>query len=432
MASALTARVTVAAVARPQPPAIRTSPAPEPIHWVVRWAFYLFVASIPFEYPGRSIPLEVTTITGCIFLVATIVQPRRCFGHAPSALWAFVVFLYWFWVAFAVGGAAYPDEALKSFAILLQLVLIFWAAYNLLRDDRVATEALLTFAIAATAIAALTVVSSHHLDLEAARRSGRVAMLEQNANRAGLVLACGAIALVGLTYSRLRPVFKHRFLVWPLLIVIVAAQLKGSSRGSLLALSAGLWTFTISAPTLFAKIRNTLAVLLAFALLSWAVWLTPLMRSRVERAENMDLAGRQVIFPTAAAMFLEKPFFGWGPNQNKYELAYRLPGQEYDRRDTHNLVLEVVTSVGLLGAIPFALGTGLCLWAAWRARRGPYGTLPFALAAAMLTANMSSNYIAFKLHWLVFAYGAAAGSLVARRSTSLARQPVRFGAWRPS
>lgn len=422
--------MTVAAVARALPPAVRTSPAPEAIHWVVRWAFYLFVASVPFEYPGRSIPLEVTTITGCIFLVATIVQPARCFGRAPSALWSFVVFLYFFWVSFAVGGGAYPGEAVKSFATLLQLVLIFWAAYNLLRDDRIATGALLTLGLASAALAVLTVFGGYQTEL--ARDSGRVAMLEQNANRAGLVLAAGALALVGLTYARRPPVFRPRFLVWPLLIVIVLAMLKGSSRGSLLALVVGLWTFTVSGPTLFAKVRNTLGVILAVTLLSWAVWQTPLMRSRVERAENLDLAGREVIMPTAARMFLERPVFGWGPNQNKYELAYRLPGQEYDRRDTHNLVLEVLTSTGLFGAIPFALGTGLCLWGAWRSRRGAHGALPFALAAAMMTANMSSNYIAFKLHWLVFAYGAAAGSLVARRSIPSRRQPLRFTPPHPS
>jgi O-antigen ligase len=425
--------VAAAPLLRSRPPATRSASAsPETVHRLVRWSFYLFVASIPFEYPGRSIPLEITTITGCIFLLATGLQLGRCFGRAPSPMWAFMVFLYGFWVAFAVGGAAYPDEALKSFATLLQLVLIFWAAYNLLRDERVATEALIVYALAATAIAALTVVSSHNPDLAAARASGRVAMLEQNANRAGLVLACGAITLVGLVYSRPRPVFKHRFLVWPLLVIIVAAELKGSSRGSLLALTVGLWTFTISAPSLYTKIRNSFAVFFAFVLLTSAVYYTPLLRSRFERAEEGNLAGRQIIFPTAAGMFLEKPFFGWGPNQNKYELAYRLPGQEWDRRDTHNLILEVVTSVGMLGAIPFALGTGLCIWGAWRARRGVYGTLPFALTAAVMSANMSSNYIAFKLHWLVLAYAAAAGSLVARRSTSLPRQPVRFAARRPS
>jgi hypothetical protein len=39
---------------------------------------------------------------------------------------------------------------------------------------------------------------------------------------------------------------------------------------------------------------------------------------------------------------------------------------------------------------------------------------------------MSSNYIAFKLHWLVMAFGAAAGSLVvAQRSDQARRVRVR-------
>jgi len=70
------------------------------------------------------------------------------------------------------------------------------------------------------------------------------------------------------------------------------------------------------------------------------------------------------------------------------------------------------------------MGTGLCLWGAWQARRGLHGSLPVAMVVALLAANMSSNYIAFKLHWLVMAFGAAAGSLVAARHSARAR-PVR-------
>src|SRR5439155_2506977 len=82
-------------------------------HWVVRWAFYLFVASIPFEFPDRTIPLEVTTITGCVLLLATLRDWRRCFARVPPVLWCFSAFLYLFWISFVVGGGAYADEVVK-------------------------------------------------------------------------------------------------------------------------------------------------------------------------------------------------------------------------------------------------------------------------------------------------------------------------------
>ncbi|HMH84268.1 MAG TPA: O-antigen ligase family protein [Gemmatimonadales bacterium] len=393
------------------------SEPPAPFHPLVRWAFWLFVASIPFEYPGRSIPVEVTTLTGCVFLLATLIQPRRCFERIPTALWCFGGFLYLFWVSFALTGGAYVSDALKSFLALVQLLLIFWAATNLLRDDRITTRALLTLGLACALLGLLTVSGFMHLEDDAVRVSGRIALFGQNANRAGLILGSGALALIGLTYGRDHKLLRPRSVVWPLVAVIGLAMLKGGSRGSLLALTVGLWTFALSGRSLVVKLRNSAVALLAVGLLVWGAYQSPLLRARFARAEAGNLAGREQIFPAAGLMFLQRPFAGWGGGENKYELASRLPVQDHDRRDTHNLVLEVLTSTGLLGAIPFLLGTAVCVWGAWRARRGAHGVLPLAMCATVLTGNMSGNYIALKLFWLVLAYATAAGSLVAPRPT---------------
>jgi len=402
------------------------NPAPDRSHWIIRWALYGFVASIPFEIPDRSIPLEVTTITGCIFLLATWRQPLRCFGRVPGALWAFGAFLYVFWVSFVLGGGGYLGDALKSFAAFLQLLLIFWAAFNVLREDTVATRALLAFGISCVLLGLLTVGGVMHMDSDWVSESGRETMFGQNANRAGLTLASGALALVGLTYGRDRQLIRPRWLVWPLVVVIALAIVKGGSRGSMLAFIIGLWTFTVAGRTIEMKLKNTVVATVAVVVLGWAAWQSPLVQARFEKAENLNLAGREEIFPIAGRMFLEKPLWGWGPAQNKYEIASRLPPLEgFTRRDSHNLVLEVVTSTGLLGAVPFFLGTGLCLWGAWKARRGIYGVMPVAMAATMMAANMAGNYIAFKLYWVVLALGAAAGSLMPRRPAVRARWAAR-------
>jgi O-antigen ligase len=391
---------------------------------LVRWTFYLFVASIPFEYPGRTIPVEITTITACIFLLAALIEARRCFARWPAALWCFGAFLYVFLVSFVVSGAPYPAEALKSFFTLLVLVLVFWAAYNLMRDDGVATRALLTLGMASFVLALLTVGGAVQLDETWVKESGRVTLLGQNANRAGLILGSGALALVGLTYARDRKLLRPRMLVWPLLAVIGMAMLQGGSRGGLLALVIGLWTFTVSGQTIGVKLRNSAVAVFAVGLLAWAAWQSPIARARFEKLDQMDLSGREEIFPAAGQMFLERPLMGWGPHRNKYELGDRLPLQSHLRRDTHNLLLEVMTATGLVGGLPFLLGMALCVWGAWKARHGDHGILPFAMAASLLAANMSGNYIAVKLHWLVLAYGAAAGSLIAAQRSPPARQAM--------
>ena len=396
----------------------------EAFHPLVRWGLYLFVFSLPFEWPQRSIPVEVTTLTGGIFLLATLIQPQRCFARLPTALWWFCATLVVFWVSFAGGGGTYPGDALKAFVLRLQNLLAFWAAYNLMRDDRIATRTWLTFGVACVALAAFTLAGAVNLDEDWVKKSGRVTLFGQNANHAGLILASGALALVGLTYGRDRKLLRPRLLVWPLLALIGIALVKTGSRGSFLSLTLGLWTFTAGGRTILVKLRNTAVAVLAVALLAWAAWQLPLMRERFQQVEQGNLAGRERIFPAAWGLFLERPLLGWGPAQNKYELARRLPEEFRTWRDTHNLVLELLTSVGVIGALPFFLGTGLCVWGAWRARRGNHGILPFAMAVALLMGNMSGNYIGLKLFWLVLAWGAAAGSLVAAQRPAPARLRV--------
>lgn len=391
------------------------SPLGEAFHPFVRWALYLFVFSLPFEWPQRSIPVEVTTLTGAIFLLATLIQPGRCFARLPTALWWFFAALTVFWVSFAVGGAAYPGDALKAFVLRLQNLLAFWAAYNLMRDDQIATRTWLVFGVACVTLASFTLAGAVNLDEDWVKRSGRVTLFGQNANHAGLILASGALALVGLTYGRDRKLLRPRLLVWPLLALIGVALVKTGSRGSFLSLTLGLWTFSAGGRSVLVKLRNTVVAVSAVALLAWAAWQVPLMRERIQQVEQGNLAGRERIFPAAWGLFLERPLLGWGPAQNKYELARRVPEEFRTWRDTHNLVLELLTSIGVIGAVPFLLGTGLCLWGAWKARGGNHGILPLALAVALLMGNMSGNYIGLKLFWLVLAWGAAAGSLVVPR-----------------
>jgi hypothetical protein len=93
-------------------------------------------------------------------------------------------------------------------------------------------------------------------------------------------------------------------------------------------------------------------------------------------------------------------------------------------------VLDVLTTAGLLGAIPFLLATWLCLHAAWRGRAGPCGVLPLALVLALLASNMTQNRLAGPLFWLVMALGFASKSAVDDRLPDRAALPVT-GSTRP-
>src|SRR5439155_580304 len=124
---------------------------------VVRWALYLFVFSIPFEMPQRSIPLETTTITAALFLLTTPLERRACYGRIPSALLWFGGWLWVFVIAALVGSQQYAQLALQLLAQLGELLLLCWAAGNLMRDRRVFRAALMTLVVACALWAALEI-----------------------------------------------------------------------------------------------------------------------------------------------------------------------------------------------------------------------------------------------------------------------------------
>src|SRR5207244_13050458 len=74
---------------------------------VVRWTFYLLVCSIPFEFPDRSFPVEIPTLTASLFLFATLLDPRACYARKPAALLCFVAYLYAYWLSVALNGRAH-------------------------------------------------------------------------------------------------------------------------------------------------------------------------------------------------------------------------------------------------------------------------------------------------------------------------------------
>jgi O-antigen ligase len=156
------------------------------------------------------------------------------------------------------------------------------------------------------------------------------------------------------------------------------------------------------------RIRNLTVGLILLGGLSYLAIHLDTMSARLEKAvATGNLSEREIIWPLAVRMVRDKPLLGWGPVVNKHELAARLKDPDFESRDTHNVLLEVLTSTGLLGAIPFLLGIWLCLVAAWSARTGPRGAVPLAMVVAMLAGNMSQNRLTWSVLWLVLAIGLA-------------------------
>src|SRR5688500_18944134 len=57
----------------------------------IRWAFYGFIATIPFETLSLGIPVEITAISLTILFLSLIFQPGLVFRTPPAAYLFFAV-----------------------------------------------------------------------------------------------------------------------------------------------------------------------------------------------------------------------------------------------------------------------------------------------------------------------------------------------------
>src|SRR5690349_16211493 len=161
-------------------PMTAPTPAPSPL---VRWAFYLFVLSLPFEYPKRSIPWEVTTLTSAVFLLAAATQPEVTLRRLPWAVRWFAVYLYAYLVAFVFSTREYADEVAKLFVLLLEAVLLLWAGHNVLRDRTVAKGALIALGVACLARGAMQLAGIATTSVAEWGGGERISALGQNSNQ---------------------------------------------------------------------------------------------------------------------------------------------------------------------------------------------------------------------------------------------------------
>jgi O-Antigen ligase len=407
------------AVCRKEAPVIRHS-----IKLIVRWAFYAFILSILFEAFPLGLPVELTQVTGAFLVLAAMLQPWACFRRPPAAFWCFAAYVCAGIVSLSLHGAVYDVEARWRVAVFIQLLFFFWVAYNLLRYQRVARGALLAL-IASCVLLSVLQWTGLAIQTNSARFLGdRFASFGLDPNQMACILSLGLLALVSRTQDSQSKSRLLRILVWPLYLLVAATTVQTGSRGGLLAFAAGLIVLLLKKGTVREKARNALIVTLGIGLTISIALRTDVIRSRFDKTlEAGDMTARERIYPAAWDTFIKEPLIGAGIHTNTYEIQARVGLPNYKTLDAHNLILYVLTSAGLLGAIPFFAGIFLCVRGAWKARGGAYGTLPFAMTVTLLVADMSASGLHWKHHWLVLAFALASG-----HQETAARLP-RVNAW---
>jgi O-antigen ligase len=397
------------------PPTAVTAVAAQPsvtVSLVTRLAFYLFVLSLPFEMPDRTIPIETTTLTGGLFLLVSLLDVSVVYRRIPKAMLWFGLYLWFYGLSTLVNRSEHSGMVLDLFLSFVLLFLLMWAGSNVLRDRRAMRGALLVFAGACALRAGMQVLgiaASQHAEWTGGYR---VTVLGQNPNYSAIIMSAGFVTVLNL---------RLKVVAWLVAGVIGVALIQTGSRGGLMCAAFGALALLWHGRTVWTRVRGVLLGFIALALLGFAAYRSPMLSARFEEVlTEHSLAGRERIYPATVQMISERPVLGWGPVENQYEIAQRIGEEKLDRRDAHNLVLELLSTTGILGTIPFLVGLALCIREGWRARRGPWGMLPFALLMSVLVGCISGTWIASKVLWFVVAVAVAGGAYAEKRPESCA------------
>ena len=376
------------------------------VHVSTRYAYYAFIATLPFETIDLGVLSHIGTLSklaGYMFIATAVLQPHICFRRPPRAFWCFAVYLCVYCVLGATQEPYYTDLMLVRLFTLIQMMILLWISFNLFRYEGICADALLTLVCSCVVLSLLQVVSV----AAPVGPSQRATAFGQNANEFGGKLALGLLALVGLAYGRQSSDRKIGFLAWMSVGIIATAIVMTGSRSAMLGLALGLAFLIMKGGSSQTRGQLCLLASLGVAILVWTAYTNEMVLNRWRSTlVEGSLAGREDIMPKAWAMFLEKPVLGWGPIANYFELGFRFSGLPMD---PHNLYLWLLTETGLLGTLPFFAALWLAVFAAWTGRFGSEGTLPMAMLLCLLMINMSGTMHLRKLFWIVVAYALASG-----------------------
>ena len=124
-------------------------------------------------------------------------------------------------------------------------------------------------------------------------------------------------------------------------------------------------------------------------------------------AEDLSIEGRLEAWQVAARVLRERPVLGVGAGAflaawNEYAPidSDRLFGYRYV---AHNLVLEALGQLGLLGVISLMSFVAICLFSAWRARHGELGGEARAVLASMIGYLVCQMFSGYTNSWYLFA-----------------------------
>jgi len=398
--------------------------AAETAGWrALKAVFYAFVLWIPietmvvFDQNSRDPQhggVTISKLLGLALFGLAIVEWRRAFQKISPAFWMIV----WYAAVLALSELWVPRWLAGKFRAneltLVQMVGLFVISSNLLKDGKYRASLLRFYGWWSAVVAATMVLGVFGHQFEDVE--GRFTLLGEDPNFTAGMFALGAVCIAGNKKLREANFFLPRLgAAMAALGVSTAAILETGSRGGLLSFAAGIFGLTLCGSKVSRRKRMLLGgglVILLSGMVAEEFARGSTTAHRLQRSwDEGDTAGRTEIWELSRKMVSERPLLGYGGVNNFYELGARLNfdygGFYY--RDTHNLLLAVLTEVGYVGGLPFLGAMLFALWLAWRYGGRSDDGVPFALMCVLFMMNSSITGYHQKIFWIVLAAAAACG-----------------------
>jgi hypothetical protein len=392
---------------------------------------YAFIASIPFESIGGSgqgveaVSSTISKVLGIIWATSCLVNPNVPLRRVHRAIVALALFLGILCTrSWLIDPKLLPNAA-EYLLTLAQLITMAWLVINIVSNRPKLYERIAwVFALSCAVLGLLQILGLTTTELG----GGRVTAFGEDPNIMCGKMAVGLVLMIGLTWGGTRSRSWRMFIAMLTCPVMVMSILASGSRGGMVAMLAGLCV--LSGPVFMARGGVARILRAAFLLtgmcgLVYGISTASVLTDRWDRVlDRGDLADRQSLYPEAMDMVVTKPLTGWGPMQNYQELAERMHDNEAVR-STENTFLWALTSVGLLGSIPFLYFVYYAIRSAWLARETFLGWTPVAALITILVSSCTVEWQHNKVFWLALSMSIAIGSAMLRAASPTNLQMIR-------
>jgi O-antigen ligase len=373
---------------------------------MVQWCLLLYVLSIALENVNLGFTsqyLSSAKAGGMLFFAMYCFYYNPLLDSWPSPSPACRWFLAYAAI-YMLNGFFLPEEFVSSFfsrlLTILQLIMFFWVAGALCKDEKILLQVLSVYAIALSVLAVgmLLQLPIFNPYVDQGGEIERASILGVSGNTLATMWALAIVTLAGLCLHPAYTLYTKllwAFLALPMLAVIV----KTGSRAGMGGLLIGFLVYLVPHWRAQRKLCTLLLALLGIAATLYFIMNSATAERRWEQAiYEGKMAKREEIVPAALEMFLERPLLGWQPYICGRELGRRTGAY---KRDPHNLFLSLFLEVGIVGTVPFLMGLWWCAQRAWQARTGRLGLLPLVLLTTALAAAMAQPFFAHKWFWLI-------------------------------